>query len=375
MRGRQVRTRVLALMDGSTVTGPLRQLASIVHPLREQEVELRVLVFRRRGARALPHVDFLSSQGIEPVILSDRGPFDPSPVGQFQRAVRSWGADIVQTHGYRPTAIAWLASRWGRSWRWAGWFHGTTSENAKVRLYHAIDRALLPSADRVVVVAEPQVARFPHAAGKLEVIHNASLDPVTSAGTDAGSDVPRHLLAGLVAPRLGFVGRLSPEKGLDVLLHAIALLRNRGIRVSLAVAGDGPERQSVERLGNSLGLEGSVLFLGQVRDVRNLYPELDVVVLPSRSEGLPNTLLEALRADRPVVATAVGAVPAVLAEPHSGVVVSPGDPEAVAQGILSALAAGTTPVAREARARTVSRFSIGARVQRHLALYDALLVR
>src|SRR5207244_10005330 len=101
-------------------------------------------------------------------------------------------------------------------------------------------------------------------------------------------------------------------KGVDLFLDACAVLVQKGLAFSALVAGDGPGRARLEAHCARLGLEARVRFLGHVYDVDVLYRMLDLLVLPSRSEGLPNTLLEAMQADVPIVATAVGAVAAVV---------------------------------------------------------------
>jgi glycosyltransferase involved in cell wall biosynthesis len=120
------------------------------------------------------------------------------------------------------------------------------------------------------------------------------------------------------------------------------------------------------------GISDRVHFLGPVEDVASVYRQLDLVVIPSRSEGLPNVLLEALQADVPVVATAVGAVPEVLTDADAGIVIPPGDPEVLAGAIRRALSVGRQASATRARAATAERFSLGTRVQRHLELYASL---
>jgi glycosyltransferase involved in cell wall biosynthesis len=120
-----------------------------------------------------------------------------------------------------------------------------------------------------------------------------------------------------------------------------------------------------------------VTFLGTVLPVEPLYPLLDLVVLPSRSEGLPNVMLEAFRADVPVVATRVGAVPEVLEGTDAGRMVPPEDPSRLAEAIVAALdaanAPGSSAAAARARAEVVARFSLASRVRAHLDLYAEVL--
>jgi glycosyltransferase involved in cell wall biosynthesis len=104
-----------------------------------------------------------------------------------------------------------------------------------------------------------------------------------------------------------------------------------------------------------------------------VYAAVDALVIPSRSEGLPNVLLEALAEDLPVVATGVGGVSEVLQDPMAGLVVPPGDPEALADAMARVVEAGRTPAARQARRTCVQRFSLDARARAHVALYRELV--
>jgi glycosyltransferase involved in cell wall biosynthesis len=114
---------------------------------------------------------------------------------------------------------------------------------------------------------------------------------------------------------------------------------------------------------------------GIVAAVEALYSRLDLLVIPSRSEGLPNVLLEALRADVPVVATRVGAVPEVIDSPLAGVLVPPNDPIALADAIERSLRVGNRDEARAARREVAERFSLERRATQHLTLYADLLHR
>ena len=137
------------------------------------------------------------------------------------------------------------------------------------------------------------------------------------------------------APALVTVARLSPEKGIDDLIRAIALLRDRGVTVTLEVAGEGPHRSELEALIQTLGLTDRVRLAGFVPHGPELVAMLDgadVFVLPSRSEGLPHSLVEAMARALPVIATAVGGVPAFLSH-GNGIVVPICDPRSLATAV------------------------------------------
>jgi len=167
-------------------------------------------------------------------------------------------------------------------------------------------------------------------------------------------------------------GRLSPEKGVDVLLRAWPRLLGRVPSAQLWLVGDGPSRPELEAHALALGISHSVHFAGPVEDPAPLWRAADAAVLPSRTEGLPLALLEALASGLPVVATAVGGTPEVMDE-HCGALVEPGDAVGLARGLRWALASDDAR-ARAGRGRTVveARYGLGAVATRHLAVYEAL---
>jgi glycosyltransferase involved in cell wall biosynthesis len=264
------------------------------------------------------------------------------------------------------TTLIFLLRLAGLRLPWIAFLHGATDENWKMQLYNRLDRMLLPRADRLVVLSEENRRVFAHVAKRVRLIHNASF-PIPPDGEPVRLEHLRQPGQPLIAA----VSRLSPEKGLDLLIEAVARLSAVGRPVSLAVAGDGQELAALKRQTAALGIEDCVHFLGLVQNVASLYSQVDAVVLPSRPgrEGLPNVLLEALRADTPVVATAAGSVPEVLAVPGSGELVRPGDVDALVHGIAAALARGRSPEASAARAEAIDRFSLERRVAAHLSLY------
>lgn len=139
------------------------------------------------------------------------------------------------------------------------------------------------------------------------------------------------------SPRVVTVARLSPEKGLDDLIRALAILRERGVRIDLDVVGDGPERRPLEQLAEQLGVSDRahfVGFLGHGPDMLSRLDGADIFVLPSRSEGLPHSVVEGMARALPVIATAIGGIPALLAGGR-GVIVPVNDPAALAGAVES----------------------------------------
>ena len=161
---------------------------------------------------------------------------------------------------------------------------------------------------------------------------------------------------GLTGPTLAFAGRLTAQKSLDVALDAVAATDG----VALVIAGDGDERAGLERRVSELALGDRVRFLGPVArgSVLELFSAADAAVLSSAWENFPHTAVEALAVGTPVIATAVGGVPEVVTDGENGLLVPPGDPEALAAAIRrfvsdDALRSRT----RAAAAASVERFS------------------
>jgi glycosyltransferase involved in cell wall biosynthesis len=360
--------RVVAIIDTAFVSGPGRQLTAVINRLAALGVEARVVTFHRRGRPRSPYVDYLERAGVQCTVFEERGRFDVRLVARLRQSLDQWAPEVVQTHGYKPTVLAYLLHRLGARWHWVGFYHGATSENAAIRFYSFLDRILLGSADRVVVMSRAHIDQFARLGKKVGIIYNAAITL-----PDPASPAPRVVRAAVSSrPCIGVVGRLSPEKGIDVFLRACRDLADRGCEFRAEIVGDGPERASLEELRAALNLEDLVKFTGVVENMPGVYAALDLLVIPSRSEGLPNVLLEALSANLPVVATRVGAIPEVLEDSGAGRLVTPDSPRALADAIEQTLMTPVDPATYEARRAVVERFSLERRAMAHLRLYAEL---
>ncbi len=171
----------------------------------------------------------------------------------------------------------------------------------------------------------------------------------------------------------GVSARLRPEKALDTLLRAFALVRGTHPRAFLALAGDGSERAALEALARQLALgPDAVAFLGFRQDVPQFLSALDAYVLPSRDEGLGTAILEALAVGLPVVATRVGGIPESVIHERTGLLVPPDNPEALAAAMRRIM---DEPALREtlpagAREHIRANFTEDVLVEKTLAFYE-----
>jgi glycosyltransferase involved in cell wall biosynthesis len=364
--------RVAALIDAAGISGPARQLAALAAAAKASDMDLTLVLFHRQGHPVSPYRDLLDRTGIGYRLLTERHAFDLRIISACRQLLEELDVDLLETHGYKPTALAWALRQRGVRLPWLAFFHGATSENIKIRFYNWLDRQLMRSTDRIAVMSRPAAEAFEHLGPPVEIIYNAAIPLAEESGAeplDAAFPPKRD------HPRLGVIARLSPEKGVDLFLEAAQLLHRRGVAFSALIIGDGPDRGKLEAQCARLGIGPMITFVGHQRDMRLVYRALDLLVIPSRSEGLPNVLLESLHVGVPVVATAVGGVPEVLEDPRSGVVVPPGDPGALAEGVIQALTHLNDPEWQNAARTAATRFSLAGRIENHRRVYQALLGR
>jgi glycosyltransferase involved in cell wall biosynthesis len=193
-----------------------------------------------------------------------------------------------------------------------------------------------------------------------------------------GVDLERFLdiaLPGESALRVGAVANLRHIKGLDVLVAAAAMVTREFPEATFHVAGEGPERATLQSAIRELGIAPRFHLHGAVADIPGFLAGLDVAVLPSRAEGMSNAVLEYMAAGRPLVATAVGATPEVIRDGVDGLLVPPGDAPTLANAIARLLR--DRPLARKlavsARRRASEQYSRAAMVRRFEEFYTGLI--
>jgi glycosyltransferase involved in cell wall biosynthesis len=362
------RVGVLAVMDGHRITGPARQLLAAARPGRCANARITLGIFQRPAA-ATPFVAGARREDIPVIVLRDRFAGDPRTARALAALAARPETQILQTHGYKANVLAALAVRTARR-PWIAFLHGETWENWKVRAYFALERLAVQRADRIVVVCHRMAAAL-RARGvpdaRVRVVHNACL-VAPSEGEHAAPDG--------AAPRVvGVVGRLSPEKGVDIALRVQQRLARRAPDARLWIVGEGPDRARLHAQAEQLGIAPAVDWLGYRDDMGALYRRMSVLLIPSRSEGLPNVALEAMAYGIPVVATAVGGVPEVVADGRTGFLTPPGDVEGLAARVLRLLENATLrrQLGTAARREATTRFSPDARGRALAELYQELV--
>jgi len=277
---------------------------------------------------------------------------------------------LFHSHGYRPDVVDRGVARRLRI-PTLSTVHGFTGGGPRNRLYERLQVRSLRRFDRVVAVSRP-LMQFLETRGvrreRLRCIPNGWSD-----GTFLSRNEARRVLGlGETGFVIGWIGRLSAEKGPDVFLRALAAMGAPDVLA--CILGDGPDAERTRALAAELGLEARVRWCGVVPDAARVAPAFDVIALTSRTEGTPMVLLEGIAAGVPVVATRVGGVPDVVSEEEVTLVPSE-DSEAVASALSALLADPFTAQARAlaARVRLARERDTASWVRQYEAVYRELV--
>jgi glycosyltransferase involved in cell wall biosynthesis len=301
--------------------------------------ELGVCVFRYDGNSFGRYFEQLGGRIYSLGITKSRVNEIRELIGLY-RFFESFRPDIVQTHVLKANLFGIMAARWakvpviiGTEMTLKDIAH-TPAARLRDKLIHPLVSLSLRYSDNFMVTSEyiKQQWYQQRYADKFRVIYPPfNLEKYGAAQADS--------LAGTVCRNngdatIGFIGRLSEEKGVQTLIRAMASVRIKIPRARLLVAGAGPIEHRLRKLAESLGLRNSISFLGFCTNAFVMMKNLDVFVLPSRTEGCPIVVLEAMAMGVPVIATNVGGTPELVTDNDTGLLVRSNDPDQLAKAIV-----------------------------------------
>lgn len=337
--------RVLAFLDDIVVSGNVKPVLALARCAREAKGEARPLevsmVAFSRTDREPALVTSLRDEGLVVDVVRERRRFDFGVVPQLRAIVERRRPHVLWTHGAKPHFLVRMAGLHHKK-AWAAVHHGYTATSLTWKLYDQLDRWSLHGADAVMTVCDAFAADLHAKLGIKPERLSVHRSPIVMRrtpkdGANAGS-LRRRLDLAQEARIVLSVGRLSAEKGHADLIRAMVAVRQLcDFETLLVIVGDGPERAQLERLSARLGIQDAVRFVGYQRDVTAYYDAADVFALTSHSEGSPNVLLEAMDAELPIVATAVGGIGEMIVHGEHGLLVPRGDIVEIARSIAALL--------------------------------------
>lgn len=285
--------------------------------------------------------------------------------------LREFGANVLHTHGYRPDILLGTVGR-SLGVTTVTTMHGFTHGGWKNRFYERLQVRAVRRFDAVVAVSEElgqDLRRAQVPVGAIHVLPNAwapSEEPFPRAQARSALGLPEN------GPVVGWVGRLSAEKGPEVALDALAALGAGGSRLSFI--GDGPMQAELARRAEAEGMTARICWHGVVPGAARFLRAFDALAITSWTEGTPIVLLEAMAAGVPIVTTAVGGIPDVVSDAEA-VLVEPGDAQGIAAGLGPILA--SDPSVRQrveaARIRLDREFAVDPWVRRYIDIYRTCL--
>jgi len=318
--------------------------------------------------------------GAEVVPMGMRAHFDPACLLRLRRYVARGRFDVVHTHMDVADFYGALAGRLGGARCVIATKHAPdefrTRRTWKRYPFRILEHLAYAMEDAVIVVSEALASFLVEA----ERLPRRKMIVIGHGVDGASPAVPRpraRLAPGLPPfdPLLGAIGRLSPEKGQSVLLRSLPAILAAFPQAGLVLVGEGRSRSELEREALRLGIADRAVFLGFRRDVPELLGAIDLFVQPSIYEGFGMSLLEAMAAGLPIVASRVGGIPEVVQDGATGVLVPPQDPEALAAAVVRLLRdrAGARRLGEAAARRVRERHSLQAVAARVDALYREVL--
>lgn len=366
--------KVLHIISSSGMYGAEAVILNVMRVMRDGPHQSALAVFSNLSNPNQQLHEAALREGFESHLIPCQGQIDRKMIGAIRRLALATGADVVHAHGYKADIYVYFAFR-KRGMPLVSTCHTWYDTDRMVTLYGKLDRLVLRAYTRVVAVSDEVRQRLLDARvrpDRIRMVRNGiDLRPFEAAvplpaaelGAPAGGERP--LVAGLV-------GRLSWEKGVDIFLPAAARVLAEEPGVRFVVAGDGPDREKLERQIDELGIRQSVTLLGRREDMPAVYASLDVMVSASRQEGLPMAILEGMASARPMVASAVGELPKVVVDGQTGLLVPPENVEALAGAMRTLLRDGglRARFGAAARKRIEDEYSAGRMTAEYVRVYE-----
>jgi glycosyltransferase involved in cell wall biosynthesis len=360
--------------------GPERVILDVIRTQAELKfnIENRVISFRENGG-CEPLIRELNQAGFNGIVLEHDMPHLVAAYKDLVRFFHCEKTNLVCAHGHKSRLLGWLAAR-RVGIPIVGVSHGWTWQDWKTSLYEHLDQWVHRRMDKVVCVSQGQagkVARTGTPENRITVIRNAINPSRFHETPDSGY---RQQLRNFfeTPPKwiIGAAGRLSPEKGYDILAEAVRLVVAEAPELSFGIVlfGEGFLRESLQTQIDHAKLTNRFKMVGFTSELDKFLPYFDLFVQSSRTEGFPCVNLEAMAAGVAVLATAVGGVPEQIISGETGLLVPPDDPTALANGLRQLIE--NEPLRRlfaeQGKHKTLTEFTCQKQAEQYWELFQCL---
>lgn len=334
--------RVLHLVDSGGLYGAEKMLLSLVQEQVKQGLEPMILSAGEPGVGE-KHIEAEAKKKGLPVTT-----WRMKPGLNLKESWRilNWAQrnhyNLLHSHGFKFNVLLGLYPARVRRIKIVSTIHGYVHAKrfSKMWLYECLDRFVLRRMDGIVLVGSNMKKEITSVNPKKTVIRTIENGIDISAVRRKGEEKLEPTISGFisqVSPVFIGIGRLSREKGFDQLIEALSCVKEKLPRAGLILAGDGKQKEYLLELVKKNGCSDSVIFTGYYDNVPSLLNNADALVMPSLTEGLPITLLEAMAIKTPVIASSVGEIPAVLGFGSGGRVLEKGTVEEIKDAMIEVI--------------------------------------
>ncbi len=248
-------------------------------------------------------------------------------INSFYHNLKTGNFHLVHSHGYFADIISIIPAKLLKIPH-VSTCHGFIFDGSKLNIYNHLDIFALRFSTKIIVVSNNLKKMLLDKSineNKVKVLRNAVDINLQSLDEICRAELRHKLHFNNDRFLIGYVGRLSKEKGIHYLLEAASKAINRNIKLSIAIIGDGPDKQFLIDRSKELKLDPYISFLGFQQEPQQYFKCFDAFVLPSITEGTPMALLEAMALGIPAIASSVGEIPKIIDHKINGILVSPAD--------------------------------------------------
>jgi glycosyltransferase involved in cell wall biosynthesis len=367
------RTKILYIITSTNVGGTERSLHELIRRIDRNEYSVYVCSLKKPGVFAKRISD--EADGFYSLGLPEAGGvravlnFVPALI-RLTGLIRRLRPQIIHSFLFRANILGRIA---GRTERVPVIISSIRAIESDKRYKHLIDRFTSRLVHKYMAVSE--------AARKFTIKHvKISPDRIVTAynGIDCDRTVLKEAYNFKISKsfkNIALIGRFDKEKGHSILIKALKTVLPQEPDIRVYFFGEGPDEGRIKRMTEKENLSEHIIFMGVAEDITVCISQMDIIVLPSLSEGLPNVLLEAMAEARPVVASRVGGVDEVVVDGETGILFEPGDVQSLAEAILKLIRNRqlAEDMGRAGRVRVLEKFSIKKTVKDTVRIYRNLL--
>ena len=359
-----MKIRILHIIASPVIGGAEKLLLTLLRNYNIEKIDLILGIYVIVGGRNTNLFwDEASKTGAMIERIRIRHPYGLTQVFDLYRIIKKYRPHIIHTHGYKTNLLGYFISQYFRVpiiATYHGWLH---FNNFKSTIVKKVESKILPHFDLIIAVSDQIKKGLSRKGIPLEKIITLNNVPAIDGNNRKYEKVilKKELNISPETSVIGFVGRLEYVKGCEFFIKAAAIIIKRFPDCRFVIFGAGSEQKKLEELARELNIEKWIKFMGFCRGTDKVFQMLDVYAMPSLSEGVPLTLLEAMYYGVPVVATNVGGVPEIIQHNIHARFVPPKDIEILAEAIIETLVNcdSTEAMVKAAKLKVDTDFSIG----------------